>query len=289
MFKTPPVTTRSHGREIDPFFIIGSGRSGTTLLRSILQRHPEIDIPPESHGAIPNSVKKFYRYGGLDWQDLVNVVLGEFLSDAHFGLWEIDLSEARRRALTLEDREKSLARIIDLIYREHMETHKPDAVRWGDKSPFNTLRLEWVRKVFPSARYVHIIRDGRDVVSSFLKSGLMDDINRACRRWNMALDESERHAKRSGTAVLTLYYEQLVKEPEEQVKRTCRFLDIDFVETMLNEKEVYLGDEHLDHLKNVTNPITDKSIGKWKERLTEKQQEVVSQKLASNLKKHKYI
>lgn len=289
IYKSYPLTTRTQRREITPFFIIGSGRSGTTLLRSVLQRHDDIDIPPESHGSIPNSVKKFYRYGGLDWQDLVSVVLGEFTSDPYFKVWELDLSATQMRALELPEEDRSLAKIIDLIYRGHIETHKPEASIWGDKTPFNTLRLDWIQKVFPEGKYIHMIRDGRDVVSSMLKSGRYDKINDACRRWNLALDSVVQFEQEAANSVLSIYYEKFVRDTEMAVRDVCGFLGIEYSDGMLSNSDVYLGDDHLEHLQNVNKPITDKSVGKWKERLSEEQKRIAIKLMKQNLVKHNYM
>lgn len=287
--RTRPAIYEHQQSKIKPFFIIGSGRSGTTLLRSVLQRHPEIDIPPESMGRIPNCIKKYYRYGGLDWEDLVNVVLGEFSSFDTFELWNIGLCNVREAALSLPEEEQSLARLLDLIYREHIQTHKPNAVLWGDKSPFNTLRLKWIHRAFPMARYIHIIRDGRDVVSSYLKAGLVESVAKACEFWNMSLENVERFKSRSQIELYTLYYEDFVSAPEDIIPKLCDYLSMPFDSIMLGSAPVDLGDNHLEHMKNVNKPITTASIGKWKTKLTDDQMQEASVRLQKNLKQYGYL
>ncbi|MDR8394600.1 sulfotransferase [Aliifodinibius sp. S!AR15-10] len=282
------LITEAQKKKITPFFIIGSGRSGNTLMRSVLQRNPAVNIPPESHSAITNSVKKFYRYGGLEWKDLVSVTLGEFASQTVFDLWNIDLLEVQRRASALPEEEQSLAKIVDLLHAYHMETHKPEATIWGDKTPFLALRLKWVEKVFPNARYLNMIRDGRDVVSSYLAADLADSLDEACERWNLSIEKVEQFQKKSPGSVLTIYYEEFVNDPETTVREVCEFLDISFDPEMLENDPVYLGDNHLKHHENVNKPISNRSVGKWKERLTDQQQRDVEKKLAGNLKRHGY-
>ena len=92
IFRYHSIITKEQKKIITPFFIIGSGRSGTTLLRAILYRHPLIAIPPEAYGLI-NSIKKYIRYNGLDWPDLVNVVISEFSSKSTFKYWQTDLTQ----------------------------------------------------------------------------------------------------------------------------------------------------------------------------------------------------
>lgn len=291
LFQRYPVITRRQKSEITPFFIIGSGRSGTTLLRSVVMAHSLINIPPESIGRIPNSVKKFYRYGGLAWEDLVNVILGEFSSFDNFPLWEIDLEPTRKILYDLDPSERSLAKIIDQIYQAHISAHKPEAKYWGDKSPFNTLRLKWIDRVFPNARYINLIRDGRDVVSSYLKAGILPSVEVACERWNKSLEYAEEFIEQGNTErIKTVHYESFVKDPEGVTRELCDFLGIEFEEQMFDRREdVELGDDHFKFKQNVKDPITQDSIGKWKQNLTEEQKKVVQEKLESNLQKYRYI
>jgi len=222
LFRKYPLTTAEQAESFRPFFIIGSGRSGTTLLRAILSRHPDIAIPPENYGLI-NAIKKFIRYNGLDWQDIVNLVYGEFQSHEGFRYWETDLFKHVRRAYDCPKEEASLAFIIDCAYRAYMHEHKPDATIWGDKTPFNTLRLKWIHKTFPEARYIHLLRDGRDVVASYVKADLMPDIEAACDRWLRSIAAVHKFEKKIGAnRVLTVRYENLVTATEDNVRHVCQ-------------------------------------------------------------------
>jgi len=274
----PRLITPQQRTQLKPFFIIGSGRSGTTLLRRILQSHPLIDIPPESHGAIPIAVKKFYRYRGADWQDIVSIVLGQFLSIERFSFWHVDLSSAFVELTRIEPEKRSLAIIIDTIFQYHLKQHKPQARIWGDKTPVNTIRLKWIHRLFPEAKYIHMLRDGRDVANSFYKARLFPDLETAALRWNLSVKTVEKFKQKIPShKMLTVRYENLVQNPQENVEKVCRFLSIEFIPEMLNEEPINgLGDSHVTHHQKVLTPISTDSIGRWKTELSPEQQKIIT-------------
>lgn len=271
-----------------PFFIIGSGRSGTTLLRAILCRHPSIAIPPEAYGLV-NSIKKYIRYNGLDWKDRVNVVLGEFQSHSTFDYWETELFNNLGELYNCSKADRSLALILDYIYQTYLNQHKPQATKWGDKTPFNTLRLKWINKVFPQASYIHILRDGRDVVSSYLKAKLMPGVQDACVRWIQSVEAVDEFERKIGTSrILTVRYEDIVTNPTMQIRILCDFLGIDFIDDMLENTHANLGDDSLAHLKNAKKPINQTSIGKWRKELTAEEKRLTTKLISSKLIKKGY-
>lgn len=283
-----PVHSRKQREQLQPLFIIGAGRSGTTLLRSILNNNEQICIPPESHGTIPNCAKKFYRYQMLDWEDLVRILIGEFASINHFDYWELDPQSLIDQCNSLPKEEKTLASIINVIYSTYRNRAAPQAIIWGDKSPFNTLRLRWLHRIFPNARYIHIIRDGRDVVSSYLKKGLITNIESAADRWLLSLKKVEAFEHNKKPQILTIYYEDLVTQTNDTVEKLCRFLGVPFSDKMITGRSADAKDLEMDHMQNVHKAINPGSIGKWKRNLSHTQQTEITRRLTTMLQKHNY-
>jgi hypothetical protein len=92
------IPLRRNGKLNDiNFFLIGSGRSGTTLLRTLLNQYAQIVIPPESHGAIPNAVKKYYSGFAGEWQTLIRKSLHEFNRHKAFQMWNLDLTKTAKK------------------------------------------------------------------------------------------------------------------------------------------------------------------------------------------------
>jgi len=103
---------------INPFFIVGSGRCGTTLMRRLLQASPQVHIPPENW-TMGNHVVTYRRLRRLmSWRDLVDLHLGRHVLGNHRWFDELPV-ELRDKLLQLPQEERSLACLLDKIYRYH--------------------------------------------------------------------------------------------------------------------------------------------------------------------------
>lgn len=275
---------------VPPLFIIGSGRSGNTLLRAILYQHPAFCIPPESY-VLGDVVRWFRMYSFLPWPTLSAAVLDIFETHPQFHTWEIDLRELRASVRTYAPPRQTLADLLDALYRYYHAIKKPEAVRWGDKTPLNTFYVDRIHSVFPGAQYIHILRDGRDVVASYLGSGHYDSLELACRRWQISIRRAQRFARSIGERqYMEIRYEDLVSTPEETIRGLADFLNVEFIDVMLRPQEIAgdLGDTHLPHHANVANPISTASIGRWKHELTDEQQAILMRELGSDLDSLRY-
>lgn len=266
-----------------PVFIIGSGRSGTTLLRSVLVAHPDIAIPPESY-VLPTIIKNFWKVKFKSWATLSNFVCSHFESHPQFRVWQLNLDEIRKQAGEVSRSDRSLEYMIAIIYKHYSKVHFGGTKMWGDKTPMNTLYLPFISAVFPSAKYIHIIRDGRDVVASFREAGLTDLLS-ACNRWNVSV-QSACSFGRGRENYFELRYEEFVSKPEQSIRRICSFLNINFCNHMLTPHKT--ANKFHDvfaykHLQNVLSPISINNIGKWKKTLDKDEAIIVNRLLEKNL------
>lgn len=272
-------------RDVRPFFIIGSGRSGNTLLRAMLVAHGRLAIPPESY-VLASIVREFNRYNYLPWPMLVRLVVSRFESHPQFHTWDTDLMPVYKDALALPPEKCTLAELLDLIYRRYMTIKFPDANRWGDKTPLNTLRLDEISLVFPNAQYIHILRDGRDVVASYLAAGLYKSVDDAATRWVKSVERAQMFERRWGHGrYLEIRYEKLVINPSTVLTEICHFLGIVYNPAMLNywQYAEKLGDVSLSHHANVRRPVSTQSVGQWTKRLTVSDQNRAQEILGSKL------
>ncbi|MDQ3781798.1 MAG: sulfotransferase, partial [Actinomycetota bacterium] len=157
--------------------IVGSGRSGTTLLRSMLNAHPELSIPRESHFLVDLAGDgKLVDDQRLDVPALVDR-LG---SNAWFQAWDLDLAEveARLGKAAPED----VAAAVRVVYSTYAHAH--GKTRYGDKTPSYVMHMPTILGLLPEARFVHLIRDGRDVALSFLDASFgPDTVEEAALHW----------------------------------------------------------------------------------------------------------
>jgi hypothetical protein len=214
--------TEDAGRSPAPF-AVGMNRSGTTLLRMMLDAHPQLTIPPETHfvpdlikackadGATPESVlaaiKEHREWGDFDFSD--DEVLGWFRS----------LDRLRPGAVV---------RVFFDAYAERVG--KP---RWGDKTPKYVMNMPLIQRALPEAHFIHVIRDGRDVALSVLDRTVRDiDAAHVAGRWKKKVGKAREVAPRLDH-YLEIRYEDLILDTEPALRRVCRFIELDFDPEML--------------------------------------------------------
>jgi hypothetical protein len=213
-----------------PFFIVGSGRSGTTLLRMILASHSRISIPPET----------WYLNRMTDLLDVdrpltapeVDIVTKIMVNHYRWPDLKFDASEFFQEVAALQS--PRLRDIVELVYKKHLS--REGKVRWGDKTPGYIEFVPQLSRMFPGAKFIHLIRDGRDVAKSFQS-----------RRWNgkwlhdnaHEWIEATRYAQQWRDSAYSaqffgVRYEDLVLNPERTVRGVCDFIGEQFEPEMLS-------------------------------------------------------
>ncbi len=282
----------SEKTKVKPFFIMACGRSGNTLLRAILCNNKDISIPPESF-VLGEVYDKFRIFNHLRWHDLLKLIIGEFEAHTDFKDWNINLQPLYAELSVIKKEERTLEKIIDSIFSLYTKKYFPEAIIWGDKTPENNLWMFKIKKIFPEAKYIFLYRDGRDVTASFLKSGLLTNLERISRYWNLNMRLSEIFLRRlKSNQFIELRYEELVTRPEIEVKKICSFLGVTYSEDMLHSYKNFekLGDVAVHHHhKNIAKPINTKSIGKWKKILSEEEQKSAERIMAKYLRNYDYV
>jgi hypothetical protein len=213
-----------------PLFVLGVRRSGTTLLRVMLDRHSQLAVPDESY-FIPQLADR--------QPDRISV--DRFIDDARrlktLVEWKIPLEEARTRL----EPGMPLGRAIGVVYEVYAERHGKS--RWGDKTPMYMQHLRLLEKLFPDARYVHLIRDGRDAAMSFLQmpKGIVTETwahprtpaGFAC-QWRAEVLSARALGRRVGSdRYLEIRYEDLVTDPANELRRICDLAGLGFEPAML--------------------------------------------------------
>jgi sulfotransferase family protein len=234
-----------------PLVILGVSRSGTTLLRVMLDRNSQLAVPDES-----------FFVPLLADRHVLRVDADDFLDDVRrlktVQEWAVPLERLRSR---LTDR-MPIARAIAAIYEVYAEEQgKP---RWGDKTPMYMRHLRLLRRLFPGAQYVHLIRDGRDAAVSFLSmpEGVAFETWAHPRKpadfaalWRTEVAAARRLGRRLGPdRYLEVRYEELVSEPEAVLGRICSFARLPHEPGMTD----YSGSvsEDKPHQQSLRRPLT---------------------------------
>lgn len=228
-------------------FVVGVGRSGTTLLRLMLDAHSELAIPPETH-FLPALIELFGDAREPTADELVAAV------QTHAGWRDFGMDEAKLRAI-FEPNSNSVpaaatqatpaeggaaAQPIRAFYAAYAARHsKP---RWGDKTP---VYIESIAKIGGTlgdqARFVHLIRDGRDVAVSrgarAIKRGREATPARTeAETWKQRI-QGAREQAREVEHYLELRYEDLISDAEAALQKVCKFIELEFDPAMLSYHE----------------------------------------------------
>ena len=212
-----------------PFFVVGVGRSGTTLIRLMLHNHPDIAIPYESH-FITDYDKRISEYGDLKEQDNIKHLISDILDEELLKKWDHEFK--LEKIFDMLDTH-NLASVIDAIYMDY--TLAKGKKRWGDKSDYLD-RMHIINRLFPESKFIHIIRDGRDVSNSVMKLPWgPNDIIQAAEWWNFHVQLGRAMGQMLDTSrYMEVRYEDLVIDTGNQLHRICDFLECEYSDDMLN-------------------------------------------------------
>jgi Sulfotransferase family len=264
--------------------IVGAPRSGTTLLRFMLDAHPLLAIPPET---------------GFLMQSQYIQGEGDVARDALFGLitgfpeagptWDdFGLSKEELR-LELELVEPfGVAHGIRAFYRLYArQQNKP---RYGDKTPLYCEHIDAIRASLPEARFIHIIRDGRDTALSLrpLWFAPGKDITSLANQWQRLVRKARSTA---GEDYLEIRYERLLTDTERVLREICSFIELPFDSAMLRYYEgaperlkqhvtrvdaagevVVTHEQRVRQDKLLMEPPQRERIFRWKEEMTRAEQ-----------------
>jgi Sulfotransferase family len=216
---------RLYGGAADPPapFIGGATRSGTTLLRLMLDAHPEVAIPSETH-FVPDMISRCVE-GPVDASELAGIATAH----PRWGDFGIDAAEYTERVRGLEP--LTAAEAVRAFYR--LYASKQGKARWGDKTPGYIRKTQPIQRVLPEARFIHMIRDGRDVALSVMPLGFgPSTVTEAAELWVKRVSTGRRQAS-SANHYTEVTYEELIADTEGTLRRVCGFLDLGFDPAML--------------------------------------------------------
>ncbi|XP_053212582.1 protein-tyrosine sulfotransferase 2-like [Panonychus citri] len=243
------LTVTPINRAIPLIFIGGMPRSGTTLLRVILDAHPDVRCGEETR-VIP-------RLLGIRAQ------------------WMKSPFESRRlqeAGITPEVLDSAISAFI----LEIVGKHGPPAQRLCNKDPFTLRSAVYLKKLFPNSKFIFMIRDGRAVVHSIITrkvtiSGFdLTDYRQCMKKWNSAMQAMHNQCETLGPSYcLPVYYEQMVLQPELWLRKILQFLDVPWNDSVLNHEKLINkpGGISLSKLERSTDqvikPINVEALSKW--------------------------
>lgn len=241
-----------YGQDNTPFFILGCVRSGTTMLRDLLRRHPRLECPEETH---------FFRWAEPYGSPNYIAKYKQKLLQKHReldGINEFDFFVALKLCKTRKE-------LMDFYGGRYLELMNNPSGRWFDKTPQNVYGLLLLSGYYPDAKFIHIYRNPLNVVTSLLegkvmpKHGLIGGIS----YWNESMIMFEQFKKLCPDRILEVRYESLTENPVKYIAEMLDFLgeDASLMEDISHlthpEKNKYkqlLEQEDVEIIRDMTEP-----------------------------------
>jgi hypothetical protein len=224
IYRPLTIITQDEKRPAMPY-IIGVSRSGTTLLRLLLDKNPLLAITPETRWLIP-SIK-------ILQEDPNNLSLFRQCLISHDTWTDMHIDNDRLdNILSLHDKHNPID-TLRKIYYDYAKLHEKERV--GDKTPLHILSLHTIASAFPEARFIHIIRDGRDVALSMRKVWWVQnkDIRELAIFWTWRIHEARQQAQFL-PHYMEVKYEDLLQNTESILKKIAAFIGVPYNVIQLN-------------------------------------------------------
>lgn len=279
--------TSSQQRRTVPFFLVGCSRSGTTLLQALIDSHPNIAIPPESHFYVRFG-PIVHTYGDLSQASNRRRLIEAVLADAFIRQWRLDVNAA---AVEQRLRRHSFVGIVETLFSIYAE--REGANRWGDKTPEHIRHLREIRRDFPGAKLIHLVRDGRDVAEA-MRRMIFYPVTAygVARVWRDEIRHWADFCATEGDAdTLVVRYEDLVTRPEDVVATIFRFLDEPVIDTVTTYADSSLS-QNLDSQgpwhSSLRQGISAGKVGIYRRRFTPREIEILEYIQAEGLAAYGY-
>ncbi len=253
------------------------------MLRLMLDAHPELAIPPETY---------FINRAAKDWRaarrrvgaDAVEALIESITGHKRWPDFHLDAEAFAARVR--ERKPRQLGDGLRCFYEMYAE--KIGKPRWGDKTPFYVIKMPLIARHLPEARFVHLIRDGRAVANSIKDLWFGPDTVEGCAEyWVKRIDDARRRAENL-PYYLEIIYEDLVRDPEPNLRRIAEFIEIPFDERMVRYYEnvderialetppeevaidgrIVSTEERMKIMENLKRAPDPSRINGWREKLT---------------------
>jgi hypothetical protein len=255
----------------EPIYVVGTKRSGTTLLQAALGAHPNIAGPPETHFVFRIAELADY-YGDLADDARLRRAVHEALDTVLLAPLELDEEEIFERA----SGDRTYAGLFDALMTTFAA--RSGKHRWSDKTPDQNAAGAW--SLFPDARVVHIIRDPRDVVASRDETPIIDseDVRELASWWRtFNLDNISAGAAAGPRRYLRIRYEDLVSDPEVTLRLVCAFVGEDYDPSMIDERrDTDAVSAVAWWQRRAREPIDPSRVGRHEQTLSRRQRAVVA-------------
>jgi hypothetical protein len=275
------------GRPGRPVFVGGCPRSGTTLVRTMLNSHPELAMPHETKFLI-DAFRMRKRWGDLTLPE----------NRERLARWVVNRKTARSGRIVRDPEQivrtmvaapPTIGSVLGAPFSLYADVH--DKPRWGDKRPSYVVNLDAIFAMFPDAQFVNVVRDPRDVAASIRRVELFrEPVVAGADVWARSQRWAGRWSRRLATdQFLEIRYEDLVADGRAVLERVAGFLGLDpaGIDSML------AFHEHADTKRGrmhplVHQPLTTQTLRSYERALEPAEIALIERELARPMRRYGY-
>ncbi len=258
-------------------FIIGVSRSGSTLMRLMLDAHPDLAIPPETHWLV--SLIRRLTSETVTLDEITDTL------EASHNWQDMGVDDRELQALYSKVEAETPLQLVREIYAAYAK--RQGATRYGDKTPPHSASILEIATALPEAHFIHMIRDGRDVAASLkgLWFGDGDDIRKVASMWVWRISRARQQAQ-FFDRYTEVRFEEFVRDPEAQLRRVCNAIDLEFdpaqlqaheraqqrlaelADLRIRQDQVITAEQRQKIHAHTANPPDPSRIGRWRKSLS---------------------
>ncbi|MBK8497425.1 MAG: sulfotransferase [Flavobacteriales bacterium] len=281
---------------IAKLFIMGNPRSGTSLLRSLLNMHEQLCIAPECGFLL--WLHERWRSAVWTEADLVRFA-DEVAASKKFDTWRLPPDQLKE--FLLAHRPEDFAGAAELVYRCYAERLGRSILAWGDKNNYYTAHVREIRSIYPDACFIHIVRDPRDVAASYLelskasidsahRPDLPVDAATIAKDWSAVNDRLLQDLD-GAPGVVRIRYEDLVVRPMESIAPVYSMLGLRPLTGMPRDGHVGTLDEPAEFMqwkRKLAGPVDAASVGRFASDLATEQIAAIEREAGPLMKRFGY-
>lgn len=259
-------------------FVAGCPRSGTTLLGAMLGSHSDCLATPESKFNLQVYRASIQSEAARD----AATILEQIRDHWSFKIWDVDVDPAQ---LLQAGTHQPYGQVIHWLVSQYgKKVGKPSPAFWIDHTPETILHSAVLFALYPEARMIHLVRDGRAVAASVLKLDWGPNvIDLAAHWWVQWLAHGLAAEQHFGPQrVMRVRYEALVTNPQTVLSEICRFLEIDFQPDMVNGSGLHVPSYTAGQHQLVGAAPQARRIDAWQQELSPRRIEIF-ESIAGNL------
>jgi hypothetical protein len=266
--ETIPSETRARSRSKAPVFVIGCGRSGTTLLYHMILSAGNFAVYRTESNVI-NLLEP--RFGDLSKKRNKERLLQAWFGSRLYALSGLDQEKISSKVMAECRNGGDFLRIImgEMACEQGVE-------RWAECTPEHLLYIDRIKETIPEALIVHIIRDGRDVALSMEKGNWIrpfpwqkgQRLAVSGLYWEWMIQKGREGGRKLGADYTEVHFEDLVKQPRETLARLGQFIDHDLDYDRIREVGIGSVSEPNTSFKPESNGGTFNPVGRWKDKLS---------------------